>query len=107
MSFVQNEKNGLVYMTSSVIKCRHCFTTRYGGVSEGSLSSLNLGENRGDTPENVRENYRLLQEATGINTQRIAFTKQVHENHVQVVTAADTRALFEPSKYTADGVVTA
>ena len=76
-------------------------------MSEGSLSSLNLGENRGDTPENVRENYRLLQEATGINTQRIAFTKQVHENNVQVVTVEDTRALFEPSKYTADGVVTA
>ena len=107
MSFIRNEKNGLVYMTSSVIKARHCFTTRYGGVSEGSLSSLNLGENRGDNPENVRENYRLLSEATGIDTSRIAFTKQVHENNVQLVTSADTRALFEPSRYTADGVVTA
>lgn len=107
MSFVQNEKNGVVYMTSTVIKARHCFTTRYGGVSEGSLSSLNLGENRGDEPENVRENYRRLSEATGIDTSRIAFTKQVHENTVQIVTAADTRALFEPSRYTADGVVTA
>ena len=107
MSFDQTEKNGVVYMTSSVIKARHCFTTRYGGVSEGHLASLNLGENRGDEPENVRENYRRLAAATGIDTSRIAFTKQVHENAVQIVSSTDTRALFEPSKYTADGVVTA
>ena len=38
----------------------HCFTTRYGGVSEGYLSSLNLGVHRGDVYENVVKNYEIL-----------------------------------------------
>ena len=56
MSFIENRENDLVYMTSSVIGVPHAFTTRYGGVSEGIFSSLNLGSNRGDDPEHVREN---------------------------------------------------
>lgn len=42
-AFVQHEKGGLVYMTAPVISAKHAFTTRYGGVSEGYLASLNLG----------------------------------------------------------------
>ena len=51
MSFTEHNENGLVYMMSSKINMRHAFTTRYGGVSTGHLSSLNLGSNRGDAPE--------------------------------------------------------
>ena len=58
-AFVQNEKNGLIYMTSPVIGAKHAFSTRFGGVSEGGLASLNLGFNRGDVRERVMENYRL------------------------------------------------
>ena len=94
-------------MTASVIRARHAFTTRYGGVSTGYLHSLNLGENRGDLPDNVRENYRRLGEATGIDVTRMAYTKQVHGNTVRTVTDADARALFTPLPYEADGIVTA
>ena len=93
-------------MTAPVIKARHAFTTRLGGVSEGCLTSLNLGENRGDAPENVRENYRRLAGATGVGTSRVAFTKQVHGNAVRTVTGADARELFTPFRYEADGIVT-
>ena len=52
-AFVQHEKGGLVYMTAPVISAKHAFTTRYGGVSEGYLASLNLGFNRSDERERV------------------------------------------------------
>ena len=98
--------NGVVFMTAPVIKARHAFTTRLGGVSEGYLASLNLGENRGDDPENVRENYRRLGAAAGIDISRMAFTKQVHGSAVRTVTGADARELFTPFTYEADGLVT-
>ena len=103
----QKHANGVVFMTASVIRTRHAFTTRYGGVSTGYLKSLNLGENRGDLPDNVRENYRRLGEATGIDITRMAYTKQVHGNAVRTVTDADARELFAPLPYEADGIVTA
>lgn len=106
MSFVENDHNGLIYMTSSVIPARHAFTTRCGGVSAGYLESLNLGENRGDDPENVMENYRRLGEATGIDTSAMAFSRQVHGNHVQVVSDSDRRKVYTPFLYEADGLVT-
>ena len=46
----------LEYLTADALSGSvHCFSTRFGGVSEGALSSLNLGTHRGDRPENVRE----------------------------------------------------
>lgn len=106
MDFTQNEKNGLVFMTAPHIKARHAFTTRYGGVSAGHLASLNLGTARGDEPENVRENYRLLAEATGIDVNRMAFTRQVHKADVRVVTEDDIHTLYTEVPYEADGIVT-
>ena len=56
----------LEYLTADALEGSvHCFSTRLGGVSEGQLSSLNLGTHRGDKPENVRENYRILGKAVG------------------------------------------
>ena len=106
MDFIQNEKNGLVFMTAPHIEARHAFTTRYGGVSAGHLASLNLGTARGDKPENVRENYRLLAEATGIDTSRMAFTRQVHKADVRIVSEADIHTLYTEVPYEADGIVT-
>ena len=106
MTFTEHNTNGVVYMTAPNIPVKHCFTTRLGGVSTGFLSSLNLGENRGDDPENVIENYRRLGEATGIRTDHMAFTRQVHGNEVRVVTEADVHTLMGGVPYDADGVVT-
>lgn len=104
--FAEISYKELMYMKAPTIPYMHCFSTRWGGVSEGYLESLNLGENRGDKEENVRENYRRLLEAVGLPQQELCFTKQVHENVVRVVTDGDRRELFTPFKYEADGIVT-
>jgi YfiH family protein len=96
----------LMFMKAPTISCTHGFSTRLGGVSTGELESLNLGENRDDSEENVRENYRLFLEALGIAQQELCFTKQVHGSEVKIVTGQDRRGLFTPFLYEADGLVT-
>ena len=71
--FTERKKGGLVYMTAPIITANHAFTTRYGGVSEGELASLNLGFNRGDVRERVIENYRILGAALGMDVMAAAF----------------------------------
>ena len=104
--FAEMSYKELMYMKAPTIPYTHCFTTRKGGVSTGYLDSLNLGENRGDSEENVRENYRRLLEAMGLPDQNICHTKQVHGNTVRIVSDADRRELFTPFEYEADGIVT-
>ena len=106
-SFVQHEKDGLVYMTAPVITANHAFSTRYGGVSEGFLASLNLGFNRGDERERVIENYRRLGAALDMDVMRAAYTKQVHGTHVRLVTDADRCGPTDPDPCDSDGLVTA
>lgn len=104
--FVEREKDGVVYMTSPVITAKHAFTTRYGGVSEGYLSSLNLGFNRGDERERVMENYRILGRALDVDVMRAAYTKQVHGTNVRTVTDADRCCPTDPDPCDSDGLVT-
>lgn len=106
MAFTQQDKNGLVYMTSSVIKARHAFTTRFGGVSEGDFASLNLGSGRGDPQENVEENFRRVAALMGVGGNDCAVTRQVHGNEVRVVTSADKHVLGTRTPYDADGIIT-
>ena len=85
MSVITNKIGTLEYLTAERITVPHCFTTRHGGVSEGYLSSLNLGIHRGDKPENVRKNYEILGEALGFDIENLVFTRQTHTNIVRVV----------------------
>lgn len=106
MAFTENNDKGLVYMTSDKIKARHAFTTRYGGVSTGGFASLNLGSNRGDDPEAVRENYRRVCALMGAGIDDCAVTKQVHGNVVRIVTEEDRHVCLSVCPYEADGIVT-
>lgn len=106
MTFMEHNTGGVVYLTAPNITARHAFTTRHGGVSEGIWSSLNLGENRGDAPENVIENYRRVKDATGIPTDHMVFTRQVHGKVVRIASEADVHTLMTPVPYDADGLVT-
>lgn len=54
------------------------FSTRHGGVSEGSFDSLNLGLLTDDVPANVEENRRRLCEAVGASLAALALNRQVH-----------------------------
>ena len=75
-SMCRVQRGSFVYYTCRRIPVRHAFTTKFGGVSTGACESLNLGFNRGDELENVRENYRLLGEALGVDETRMTLTKQ-------------------------------
>lgn len=80
------KKNGtLEYLTAGGIGVPHCFTTRLGGVSTGTLASLNIGQSRGDSLENVAENYRILGRAIGFDPMKLVLTKQIHSDIVRVV----------------------
>ena len=89
MSITTINHNSLEYLVAENISAPHGFTTRLGGVSTGYLESLNLGINRGDDPENVRENYRRLAKAVGFDLTKLVLTHQIHSDIVRVVTEAD------------------
>ena len=58
------------------------FSTRLGGVSQGHLASLNLGFDRGDDIENVKENYRRVCRSIGGDYRRLVLSDQVHDTKV-------------------------
>lgn len=105
---IKTQKNGqLEYLTAEGIATPHCFTTRLGGVSRGHLQSLNIGTSRGDTPENVLENYRRLGSSLGFDIHNLVLSRQTHSDIVHVVTEKDRGAgLFAPPLPDCDGLVT-
>ena len=107
MSVLTNKIGKLEYLTAEEISVPHCFTTRHGGVSEGYLSSLNLGIHRGDQPENVRKNYEILGEALGFDIENLVFTRQTHTNIVRVVDERNRgEGLFREVEPECDALVT-
>ena len=86
MSIIRKKQGQLEYLVAEGISVPHCFTTRLGGVSEGIFSSLNIGYNRGDTPENVQENYRRITAALGCGLEDLVLTRQIHTDIVRVAT---------------------
>ncbi len=107
MSVITNKVGKLEYLTAEGISVPHCFTTRFGGVSEGHLASLNLGIHRGDKPENVVRNYEILGEALGFEVENLVFTRQTHTNIVRVVGAENRgEGLFREVEPECDALVT-
>lgn len=84
MAVITKKQGQLEYLTAEGISVPHCFTTRLGGVSEGIFSGLNIGYNRGDSPENVEENYRILTAALGCSLSDLVLTRQIHTDIVRV-----------------------
>lgn len=108
MSFHVCRAGELEYLTSDLLEgTAHCFSTRFGGVSQGNLASLNLGTHRGDRPRNVWENYRRLGQAVGFDPRETVFTKQIHSALVERVGRNDRgRGLIYPVERGVDGLVT-
>ena len=86
----------------------HGFSTRFGGVSEGVLTSLNLGFNRGDSEEHVLENYRRISSALGVEVDSLVLSNQVHETEIIKVTKKDRgNGILTPNKWdSVDGLYT-
>ena len=104
---IKTQKQGtLEYLTAENISVPHCFTTRYGGVSQGSQSSLNLAIGRGDSPENVEANLRILGNALDFEPEKLVMTRQIHSDMVRVVTEADCNGFFHREYPECDALVT-
>lgn len=64
---------------------RIAFTGRDGGISEGSFSSLNLGDHVNDNLEAVLQNRRLLLEALDAKGMPLVVPRQIHGDHVVLI----------------------
>lgn len=108
----RNREGDVLYLTYPMLEetgtVVHGFSTRMGGVSQGHLSSMNLGFGRGDEEENVRENFRRIAAAIGFSPENLVLSQQTHTTNVQVVTEEDRgRGFTRPLGWTdVDGLVT-
>lgn len=106
MSLTTKNIGTLEYLTAEGISAPHCFTTRFGGVSTGYLSSLNIGMHRGDEPENVAKNHEILADALGYDVKKTVMAHQVHSDIVRTVTEQDCLGLDHHLYPECDGLVT-
>ena len=107
MSVITKKQGQLEYLVAEGICTPHCFTTRLGGVSEGYLSSLNIGLHRGDDPKNVEANFRILADALGIVPEDFVLTKQIHSDIVVKVGRADRgKHMIEGASHVCDALIT-
>ena len=101
------EKIGALEMlVAENISTPHCFTTRFGGVSQGPLSSMNLAIKLDETEENIIQNYRILGNALGFDLTDLVLTRQTHSDIVRVVTHADCNGCFHRDYPECDALVT-
>lgn len=96
----------LEYLTADGITTPHCFTSRLGGVSQGYLASMNLGWNRGDDPENVEKNFRILADALGFDVHALVLTRQTHSDVVRQVCRKDANGFDNHAYPECDGLIT-
>lgn len=107
-----NYSNGVPYISFKTLEqyqwLNHGFSTRYGGVSEGHLASMNLGMGRGDMEENVIKNHEIIADAIGFSAKDIVKGHQTHTTNIRIATKADCgKGLYFPQEYTdVDGLVT-
>ena len=107
MAVLTVKQGTLEYLVSEGITVPHGFTTRLGGVSEGILSSLNIGIHRGDRWENVLENYKILGNALGFDAKNLVLSHQTHTDTVMRVGKAQAGSgLFGPELPECDGLIT-
>lgn len=60
-------------------------SSRHGGVSEGPLGSLNLGNHTSDKAERIQANQVRFVESLGFTLDQVASSYQVHQDKVLVV----------------------
>jgi YfiH family protein len=107
MPIITNHIGTLEYLTAEGISAPHCFTTRFGGVSGGYLSSLNLGIHRGDNWENVLKNYEIIGNALGFDSKNVILSHQTHTDTVLRVGSKELGAgLYAPELPECDALVT-
>ena len=61
----------------------YCFTNRFGGLSEATYESFNLGLHVNDNPLHVKHNRERLREQVDVS--KVVFMNQVHGDNVVVI----------------------
>lgn len=103
---ITKKQGTLEYLTAEGITAPHCFTTRFGGVSTGALSSMNLAIKLDETDENVAENFRILGNALGFGIDDLVLTRQTHSDIVRTVGRADCKGCFHRNYPECDALIT-
>lgn len=109
---IEKADGGVPYLAFPVLEetglVSHAFSTRLGGVSEGKYATMNFTFTRGDDPDHVRENYRRMAAALGVDPNRMVLSWQTHTTNVRVVTEADAgKGIVRERDYEdVDGLVT-
>lgn len=104
--------HGIPYLSFRALEeiswIRHGFSTRLGGVSSGYFSSLNLGFQRGDAPENVKKNYERIAGAIGFDIKNLVLSHQTHTTNIRQVTREDCgKGIFRERDFeNIDGLIT-
>ncbi|MDD2978704.1 MAG: peptidoglycan editing factor PgeF [Hespellia sp.] len=110
--FTEKCVNGVPYLEYPLLAgtgmVKHGFSTRLGGVSKSYWSSMNLSFTRGDDEQDVRENFRRIGNAIGVDCADMVFSQQTHTTNVRAVTEADRGAGItrERGYCDVDGLVT-
>lgn len=86
----------------------HGFSTKIGGVSKGIYESMNLGFNRGDSDENVRENFKIISKFLNMPYENMVLSAQTHTTNIKIVTEKDKgKGIIYPRDYeNIDGLIT-
>ena len=70
---------------SSILKVKHAFFTREGGISQGVYASLNCGIGSLDKPESIAENRARAAIQLGAKPEHLCTLKQVHGKDVVII----------------------
>ena len=91
--FDEKRVGEVLYLTYPLLEntgiVKHGFSTRMGGVSEGVCSTMNLSFSRGDDENAVRENFKRMANALGVEEDSFVFSQQTHATNVRKVTLDD------------------
>ena len=92
MAFTLTEKDGLSWTTTDMLRAKHMFTRRLGGVGEFPYSSNPDPVWESDeVQERVRQLWLCLREAGEFPAEGFCYTRQVHGTVIRRVGAADRR----------------
>jgi YfiH family protein len=91
--FTWKRRNGIPFLTINSFSSHsfviNAFTTRHGGVSTGTCSTLNMSWMVGDEPGNVLTNRSNICHALGADLDNAVAAQQVHGDRVAVLSADD------------------
>ena len=101
-------KNGVFLLKSTVLKSKHAFSTRVGGVSVlEHTNGLNLAFGRGDEDGVVFENLSIFANAVGFDDKKVISVPQIHSNIVKYVNFEDAGAgYYKKADFSCDGYIT-